>query len=117
AATDGATVLSVQQAYNIDKKVDDGLPQSGNVTTLYINTSVPYSGVIGWAAGSGNFGADAGAPNHGATTAATVGSATTCYDNSSASSGTPGVAGAVQHYSLEINGGGNQNCALSFKFQ
>lgn len=29
------TAISVAQAYNIDNKIDDGLPLSGNVTTVY----------------------------------------------------------------------------------
>jgi prepilin-type N-terminal cleavage/methylation domain-containing protein len=30
--------MTVRQAYNIDQKVDDGLPQTGNVITQYYNT-------------------------------------------------------------------------------
>ena len=37
--------LSVQQAYNIDKKIDDGFPQSGNVTAQYLGWNSPV-----WAA-------------------------------------------------------------------
>jgi hypothetical protein len=72
-----------------------------------------------WAAGGGVQGAwQWGVNNDEApTTTATPGSATTCYDNSSAASGTPGVGGAVQHYSVEISSGSNVNCALSFRFQ
>jgi hypothetical protein len=40
-----------------------------------------------------------------------------CYDNSSAPGGTPGVGVAAQHYSVEISGGANVNCALTFKMQ
>ena len=34
------TNISVVQAYNLDKKVDDGLPLSGNVQALYINSNI-----------------------------------------------------------------------------
>jgi hypothetical protein len=38
-----ATVgLTVSQAYNIDNKIDDGLPQSGNVTAIYTNGLAPH---------------------------------------------------------------------------
>ena len=96
--------MSVQQAYNIDKKLDDGLPMSGNVMALYVS-----AGNYMWA-GDGTY---LGGPN----TIATAGSSTTRFDNSATSNGSPGVAGAVQHYSLEINGGTGPNCALAFKFQ
>jgi prepilin-type N-terminal cleavage/methylation domain-containing protein len=105
---DTSTLLTVQQAYNIDKKVDDGLPQSGSVTAMYNNFGVPWFGQIGWAAGGGNFGADDGTLAHGPTTAATPYAATNCYDNNN-------VAG-TQKYSLAQNATA-QNCALSFKFQ
>jgi prepilin-type N-terminal cleavage/methylation domain-containing protein len=102
--------LTAFQASAIDMKIDDGLPQSGRVTALYVNEptagGTPYGAWAGAASGS-----------NGPTTAATVGSATTCYDNSSAASGTPGVNGATQHYSLEISSGSNVTCALSFRMQ
>jgi prepilin-type N-terminal cleavage/methylation domain-containing protein len=96
--------LTVQQAYAIDKKIDDGLPQQGGVTAMYVN---PNS--ASWAAGGGAQGA-AVDPTNAPTTAATPGSATTCYDNSN-------VGGATQQYSVEMSGGSNVNCALSFRFQ
>jgi prepilin-type N-terminal cleavage/methylation domain-containing protein len=126
AHTDGAGVLygsstnpglTVQQAYAIDSKVDDGFPQSGNVTAKYQNWTIFASGGTSyygygayWASGGGVVG-----PGNGS--AATPGSATTCYDNSSAASGTPGVADTAQHYSIEISNGANNNCALSFRMQ
>jgi prepilin-type N-terminal cleavage/methylation domain-containing protein len=108
--------LTVQQAYGIDKKIDDGLPQSGNVMATYA-----YNGGGFWAAGNGgglngNYGVSTW-PAGGPSTASTAGSAITCYDNSAAASGTPGVNGTAMHYSLEMSGGTNINCALSFRFQ
>lgn len=101
--------ITVQQAYSIDTKIDDGLPQSGNVTAIYVDSWVF------WAAGGStditnpNVGASSGPPNHGPTTTATPATAITCYDNG-------GVVG-VQHYSTEISNGTGINCALSFQFQ
>jgi prepilin-type N-terminal cleavage/methylation domain-containing protein len=88
--TGSAATLSVKQAYMMDRKLDDGFPQTGNVTAQYVNT-----GSINWAGMSD--------------TSAILGSSTTCYDNG-------GVAGP-QKYSVEISGGTNVNCALSFRFQ
>jgi prepilin-type N-terminal cleavage/methylation domain-containing protein len=82
--------ITVQQAYGIDKKMDDGLPQTGNVTASYLG------GIPSWVGPSD--------------TSATAGSSTTCYDNGNS-------GGAQQQYSLEINGGAGANCALSFRFQ
>jgi prepilin-type N-terminal cleavage/methylation domain-containing protein len=100
--------LSVQEAYRIDSKIDDGLPQSGKVMAMYIDENSVNSAPT-WA-GSGGL---TGNPY----TTATAGSATTCFDNSATSNGSPGVSGANQHYSLEINNGNGVNCALSFGFQ
>ena len=86
----------MQQAYNIDQKMDDGLPQTGKVTATYANFNNGW-----WAAGGGVQGA--------ADTSATSPSATTCFDNGS-------VAG-TQQYSMSQNKGTGVNCALSFKFQ
>jgi hypothetical protein len=87
--------LWVNQAYSIDQKVDDGLPQAGNVTAVYLND-------LAYWAGTTNDGA--------AYTAA-------AFDNSSSATGPPGLTGATQHYSIEISNGSNVNCALTFKMQ
>jgi len=101
--------LTVQQAYNIDKKTDDGLPQSGRVTTLYVNqVGAGGPGSIEWAAGAGGEGAYGA--NHAPTTNATTATSATCYDNG-------GASGATQQYSLGQNNGNGVNCALSFQFQ
>jgi len=98
------------QAFNIDQKVDDGLPQYGRVITID-----PTHGW--WAPGSDAPGCpgvvgDRDAVTFGpATTIATAPSACTCYDNG-------GVAG-TEHYSTSSssNNGVNLTCALSFAFQ
>jgi prepilin-type N-terminal cleavage/methylation domain-containing protein len=108
--------LTVQQAYAIDAKVDDGMAQTGRVTAQFLSWDYDGDGnTRQWAGGDGI----AGAQGSGSvpTTNATPGSSTTCYDNSTAASGTPGVSGATQHYSLEISNGANVTCALSFKMQ
>jgi len=101
--------MTVKQAYDIDQKIDDGLPQSGNVTALYINICACASSSQ-WAGSS----VATGTPPF---TTATSGSSTTCFDNSVTANGAPGVSGAAQHYSVEIANGSNVNCALSFRFQ
>jgi prepilin-type N-terminal cleavage/methylation domain-containing protein len=93
--------LSVRQAFDIDKKVDDGLPQSGRVTSLYVDYNSLWQ-LPQWAGAGGV----TGAPY----TTATPGSATSCFDNGS-------VAGNVQQYSLTQSNGNGVNCALSFQFQ
>jgi len=104
--------LSANQAFAIDTKMDDGLPQSGKVLAMYPNATPDgilwaTGDITGWTSG----------PNIAAPTPVTPGSAITCFDNSATRSGTPGVSGAVQHYSTELNGGNAINCALSFTFQ
>jgi prepilin-type N-terminal cleavage/methylation domain-containing protein len=99
--------LTVAQAYNIDKKIDDGYPQTGSVTAQYLDYTRAGSLSGGytldpiWAAGGSSTGTT--------DTSATPSSASTCYDNG-------GVAG-TQQYSMEIGNGSNTNCALSFVMQ
>jgi len=109
-----AAGLSVRDAYNIDKKMDDGLPQSGNVTAQLVcdgNGALnPVWAIGGWSASgvtcaTANF-VTSPAPY----TTATQGNTTSCFDNSN-------TTGATQQYSIEENNGAGTNCALSFKFQ
>ncbi len=102
----GTPGLTVQQAYVIDSKIDDGLPQSGDVMACYVNYNVVNYARI-FAAGGGVQGANGG---NGciATTAATPYATTNCYDNNN-------TAG-TQTYSVSKNANA-QNCALSFQFQ
>jgi hypothetical protein len=50
AALASNTNISVSQAYNIDKKIDDGIPNSGNVQALYLTvgliTAAPYASAV-----------------------------------------------------------------------
>jgi prepilin-type N-terminal cleavage/methylation domain-containing protein len=91
--------LTVRQAYDIDKKIDDGLPQSGRVLALRIDQ-------FGYTWANGDITVD-----DSPITTATPSSPTTCYDNSNSSTG------AVQQYSLTQNKGAGVNCSLSFQFQ
>jgi prepilin-type N-terminal cleavage/methylation domain-containing protein len=107
----GVAGMTVAQAYNIDKKVDDGVPTTGNVAALIVYSTPHW--VIGGAAGSSGT-ADTYVPSGSlfSGTAATAGNAagsTTCFD-------APTIGGTT-NYSMEINGGAGLNCALIFKMQ
>jgi hypothetical protein len=95
--------ITAQQAYYIDNKIDDGLPQSGSVTAMYLNNAWSYSWQI-WA-GQTFASSSAATPSM----AATAGTTSTCFDNGNTNN-------AVQQYSVEMNSN-NLNCALSFQFQ
>ncbi len=84
----GYAVLTVRQVYDIDKKIDDGLPQSGRVMAVFNGD--------GW-----NW-----APN------ATTGTSTTCFDSGGINGGTTQYSlSSLSNYGL------NGNCALLFQFQ
>ncbi len=104
------TGVTVQQAYNIDKKIDDGLPQSGSVMADYVNYHINGHAIV-WSSGAGTQGANNNSwPLYGPTTNVTSYATTNCYDNSYA-----GGSAAIQNYQLQ--NATAQNCALSFKFQ
>ena len=94
--------MTVKQAYNIDTKIDDGIPISGNVQAIYINTDNTY--YANWV----YLGGAVAAPTTLSFKTSTAGSSTTCFDN-----------GATwtknQTYSTSQNSN-NFNCALSFQF-
>jgi prepilin-type N-terminal cleavage/methylation domain-containing protein len=111
--------LTVLQAYSIDYKIDDGIPQTGAVTAQYVNSNIdvepwPVSNCCFpvWAAGGGVQGANSQpGPSFSeefASTASTAASATTCYDNNSTN-------GATQRYSLTQNNGSGLNCGISIR--
>ena len=89
AVTSGVSV-TVQQAYQIDKKTDDGFPTTGSVTATYDTGALTLNGN----------------PATSAHAAAAGGSTTDCYDSTT----TP-------NYALSSNNGAGANCALSFRFQ
>lgn len=87
------------QAYQIDSKIDDGLPDSGVVKAEYVNTNVRWTLGYGYANNKGII-----RPEHRFPVAP---SATSCFDNNS-------VNGAAYNYTMTVDGGENINCALSF---
>jgi prepilin-type N-terminal cleavage/methylation domain-containing protein len=89
--------LSVQQAYNIDIKIDDGLPQSGKVTVAFV-----YHSYIFWSNGTSGGGRYANPETN-----AEAASTTSCEDNGN-------VDGVTKHYSGQVNHGAGINCSLSF---
>lgn len=81
--------MTVSQAYQIDKKTDDGFPATGNVSAT-------------WASGGLAENAAAAIVNAAATGSV---AATTCYDST------------LNVFALSQNNGAGANCALSFRFQ
>ena len=94
--------LTPLQAYAIDSKIDDGYPQSGNITAMFLSGVLTYAN---WASGSATTPGTSGA-NNTPSTAATAASATTCYDNGN-------VAGNRQAYSVGSISGNGANCGIS----
>jgi prepilin-type N-terminal cleavage/methylation domain-containing protein len=93
--------FTVVQAYNIDKKIDDGLPTSGKVVAVSVTGSDPY-----WADGAN----DVLYNTFPLTPSSTPSSTSSCYDNGNNSANT-------EQYSMEINKGSGLNCYLSFQMQ
>lgn len=93
----GTNGLTVAQAYAMDSKIDDGLPQLGRAAAVYSGPNCYWSNC--WST-----------TDSCSTTSqpATAGTANTCFDNNN-------IAGRTR-YSIAENSA-NLNCALSFKFQ
>jgi len=87
--------MTVKEAYDVDRKIDDGMPGSGRVIAEYLN-SVPY-----WTQGYNNTGA--------LVLSNSSPSSITCFD-------TAGVWSLIPKYSVGYNNGAGLNCALSFRF-
>jgi len=107
----GDVIFTPAQAYAIDKKTDDGLPQSGKITAMIgggwaINTNNPSALLTG----------DCDNPNNTCTpvtdTRQTHASIYTCYDNDY-----NGNNGGTEHYSTNAIAVNNLNCGLSWEFQ
>ncbi|MEZ5690567.1 MAG: prepilin-type N-terminal cleavage/methylation domain-containing protein [Rickettsiales bacterium] len=100
--------IKAVDAYNIDSKIDDGLPQSGDVIAAYPGAMVGCCISARWVGASHT--PTIWSPNgwNVATTKAVPASDTTCYDNNN-------TAGEVQKYSMAQNGGNNETCAISFR--
>jgi prepilin-type N-terminal cleavage/methylation domain-containing protein len=127
--TGSNTTIPVSMAYEIDKKIDDGMPQSGNVTAMYDGMNCYWSAGPNGAgdpdpqSGEANCGdlgfvSGFGGPVSPADNISTAPAAYTCYDNSDAAN--PGGNHLIpEHYSLgsQTGYGARANCALSFRFQ
>lgn len=99
-------VVTPNQAYAIDSKIDDGFPTSGRVVAMITWWPVPY-----WWEGASAPQTSWRTSNLNLSTAALPSSATSCFDNGD-------VAGAVMQYSTTSSTSGNAvNCALSFQMQ
>jgi|CXWL01.1.fsa_nt_gi prepilin-type N-terminal cleavage/methylation domain-containing protein len=102
--------VRVIDVYNVDTKIDDGLPQSGRITASYVRlTGSGNSGSALWAEGVvGSH--SSGAYHSPVDLSAITQSSTTCYDNG-------GVNGAVRKYSISQDGGSGMNCAITYEMQ
>lgn len=108
------TSLTVSQAYAIDQKMDDGLPQYRKVMALVMNLG--HATI--WARGSngstgvmgGGAALDGNAPLDSSNVDAVSPDDQTCYD-------TRGNAGVRAEYSITWNNGTMPNCTLAFQFQ
>jgi prepilin-type N-terminal cleavage/methylation domain-containing protein len=112
----GSPGMTVIQAYNIDRKVDDGYPTTGTVAAMFSGhaTGTPTGGMPVWSIQqTGGLTSDSYIPA-GSLFSGQVASAgntpdkTTCFD---------APLGSPPTYSTEISGGGGVNCALIFKMQ
>jgi prepilin-type N-terminal cleavage/methylation domain-containing protein len=111
AMGDAYASMPVRQAAYIDTKIDDGLPQTGNVLAQYVTWESTHVGVTWAAGGTVNVGGWLATSTVGASPgAAAMASAASCYDNGN-------NAGAIMRYSLAQNGGAGTNCALSIRFR
>ncbi len=108
------TNMTPLTAYQLDSKIDDGLPQAGKITAIYVDGAIQGGEpMVVWARGDRTpggascrnwwcFDALANSP----TGAATPADEYTCYDNDN--------LGGETHYSTSTNTS-NLNCALSIE--
>jgi hypothetical protein len=112
-------VMTVAQAYAIDKKMDDGMPQSGGVMAMDGSMLWASGGPVSGTPPSENNMGDYDFNNFGPITTATASptyddqngatSSQTCYSN--------GDTKTPEQYSVGVNAGAGVNCVLSFRFQ
>ena len=80
--------LTVKQAYDIDLKIDDGMPTRGRVQAMFLGSNfATYGGTLAWSANSGSA------------------SSITCFDTTS------------NQYSVTQSNGAGVNCGLSIRMQ
>ena len=106
----GGIIFTPTQAYAIDNKIDDGLPQYGRVIAM---TGGEWA--FRWNIG-GHAGCDSPKTTCGPVTTnnpiLTSASIYTCYDNDYTNN-----AGGIEHYSTNPISISNINCGLSWEFQ
>lgn len=93
--------LPTIDAYQIDTKMDDGMPQSGHVLAMHLQLQAVGTWAGGEYSGAGLHTWKAGTP----TTNANPAGPTNCYDNNN-------TAGQPQRYTTSRD---NKTCALSFR--
>jgi prepilin-type N-terminal cleavage/methylation domain-containing protein len=98
--------ITVAQAYNIDRKIDDGMPQTGNVLIMYDFSEGIAQGSPAW---SNNPAFGTFSNPWPCCSGPMTPSPTTCIDT--------GGTGRPPTYSMSTNSGAGINCALSFKMQ
>jgi prepilin-type N-terminal cleavage/methylation domain-containing protein len=99
-------VVTPNQAYAIDSKIDDGFPTSGRVVAMLATWPIAV-----WWESAGADQTSWRTSNLNLSTAALPSAATSCFDNAN-------VAGALMQYSTGSSNSGNAvNCALSFQMQ
>jgi len=105
--------MTVAQAYAIDSKMDDGMPQSGRVTAFYLNTTGSF--YARWATGTP--GAISGDYDGNTLGAITAGTTNPIWDSGTASQVcfSNGQTLTPEQYNLAYPN--NVNCSLSFRFQ
>jgi hypothetical protein len=103
SVTFSSALFPVRQAYAIDAKIDDGLPQTGRVMMMYIDSAHSANNPI-WPGANWQ--------TNGLIINATPATTTSCWDNGNTWNG-------PQEYSISSlsDYGAHANCALSFKMQ
>ncbi len=92
-----SATMPVGDAFRMDTKTDDGLPNTGSIKAEYQNASISWTTGYPYANAGGYIAAGA--------YPAVAASATTCFDNGNVNNAT---------YSYSVSNESGQNCALSF---
>ena len=104
ASLGGQVGVTVLQAFNIDTKMDDGMPMTGSVIAQYLGAFNGAGGCIGPTGGPE--GSNDYLPNGGVQSQVPP-TSDTCWDNGN-------VAGAPMRYT--VSNANSNNCGLSFRF-
>ncbi len=100
--------VSPADAFAIDSKIDDGLPHSGNITVMFpYDDPLPVKRAM-WKLETSLAVANYATGSLSPPTSAAQAKDSSCTDNND-------MGGATQRYTLSVNEGNGQNCALSFR--